>query len=126
MPGFPVQVDERRAKWAAIPRRARAAIRRLHHMLGHKPREVMIQIMKGSHAPQEYIDAIKYFRRDACVLTDRAPKTHPVAAPSHYAFNHELHVDVLTLHDMEGMRRLFLSVVDCGTTFHMVAFVRHG
>ena len=65
LPGFPVQEVERRAKWAAIPRRARAAIRRLHHMLGHKPREVMIQIMKGSHAPQEYIDAIKYFRCDA-------------------------------------------------------------
>ena len=112
LPGFPVQEAERRAKWAAIPRRARAAIRRLHHMFGHKPREVLIQVMKGSRAPQDYIDAIKYFRCDACVLTDNAPKTHPVAAPSRYAFNHKHHVDVFTLHDMEGVRWQFLSIVD--------------
>ena len=46
-------------------------------MLGHKPKDVMMQIMKGSHAPAEYIDAVKYFKCDGCMLTDRAPKTHP-------------------------------------------------
>ena len=64
-------------------------------MLGHKPKEVMIQILRGSRAPPEYIEAVRHFKCESCMLTDSAPKTHPVAAPSTYAFNHELHVDVV-------------------------------
>ena len=41
LPGFPKNEAERRAKWARLPRRVRAAIRRLHVMLGHKPRNVL-------------------------------------------------------------------------------------
>ena len=85
--------------------------------------------MKGSHAPQEYVDAIKYFRCDACVLTGRASTTHPVAAPSHYAFNHKLHVDVLTLHDVEGVRwhssRLYVKKVVCLAAKCLQKFMSH-
>ena len=112
LPGFPRNEAERRQKWAALPRRTRAAIRRLHEMLGHKPKEVLRQVLRGSHAPPEYIEAIKYFKCDACTETAIAPKTHPVAAPSTYAFNHELHIDVFTIHDMAGTGWQVLSIVD--------------
>lgn len=123
LPGFPKDEAERRRLWAGIPRVARAAIRRLHIMLGHKPKEVLIQILRGSRAPQAYIDAVRYFRCDACAVTARDPKTHPVSAPSPYAFNHELHIDIFTIHDYDGNAYQFLSVVDCGTTFHQAYFV---
>ena len=88
LPGFPIDEKERRAKWAQVPRKARAAIRRLHLMLGHRPKEVLVQILKGARAPQQYVDAVRYFRCDACATTAKAPKTHPVSAPSMYAFTH--------------------------------------
>ena len=98
----------------------------VHAMTGHKPRDVLIQILRGARAAPEYIEAAKHFRCDACSATANAPRTHPVAAPSHYAFNHELHVDVLEIYDFQGNRFSFLSVVDCGTTFHQVYLVRDG
>ena len=124
LPEFPKNEADRRIQWAKLPRRTRAAIRRLHNMLGHKPNKVLEQIMSGSKAPQEFVDAVKLFRCDDCALTTKAPRTHPVAAPSAYAFNHELHVDVFTLHDYLGKRHQFLSIVDCGTTFHLAIWVR--
>jgi hypothetical protein len=39
--GFPEQEAARRRAWLSIPREARAAIRRLHTMLGRAPQEVM-------------------------------------------------------------------------------------
>ena len=91
-------------------------------MYKRQPKEVLRQILRGSNAPQEYIDALKYIRCDDCVLTEKAPKTHR----STYAFNHELHVDCLTIFDMEGVGWQFLSIVDCGTTFHACALVKQG
>ena len=53
LPGFPKDEAERRRKWAAIPRQARAAIRRVHAMTGHKPRDVLVQILKSARAAPE-------------------------------------------------------------------------
>ena len=34
--------------------------------------------------------------------------------------------DVFAIYDMEGVAHQFLSIVDCGTTFHMCTYVRTG
>ena len=95
-------------------------------MLGHKPKEVLIQVLKGSRASQDYIEAARHFRCDACAQTARAKHTHPVAAPSSYEFNYELQIDILTIHDINGLRYQFLSIVDCGTVFHVVCLILEG
>ena len=43
--GFPGKEQERRKEWLKLPRAARAAIRRLHVKLNHKPKAVLIQIL---------------------------------------------------------------------------------
>merc|ERR1711978_754592 len=48
--GFPTDEAERRREWLKLPRKARAAIRQLHKVLGHKPRNVVLQILKGAKA----------------------------------------------------------------------------
>jgi len=68
--GFPKDEQERRSKWAKLPRKARAAIRRLHNMLGHKPKTVMLQILRGARAAPEYIEAVKLMKCDACTETE--------------------------------------------------------
>ena len=48
--GFPKDEYQRRKAWLSLPRSARAAIRRMHRMLSHKPRRVMLCILKGARA----------------------------------------------------------------------------
>ena len=126
LPGMPQDEAERRRLWAGIPRRARAAIRRMHRMIGHKPKAVLLQILKGSRASEEYINAAKSYRCDDCAETESKVRTHPVKPPSLYAFNYELQIDVLETYDDEGTRYSWLSIVDCGTTFHIAILVRVG
>ena len=126
LPGMPKDEAERRRLWAGVPRRARAAIRRMHRMIGHKPKEVLLQVLRGAGADQAYIDAAKLYRCDDCAQVQEKVRTHPVGPPSKYAFNYELQVDVLETYDDSGTRYSWLSVVCCGTTYHLVMLVRVG
>ena len=102
--GFPTEEAERRREWLKLPREARAAIRQLHKVLGHKPRNVILQILKGAKAPEEYIQAAKLYRCDACVETAPNTQTHKVSAPKPYIFNHEVIMDVLGVKDANADR----------------------
>ncbi len=82
-----------------LPTRARVAIRRLHVMLGHKPQSVLLNILRGAKASQEYITAAKLYRCDTCLETKEPTRPHPAAPPGEYTFNHEVYVDVFEIHD---------------------------
>jgi len=97
--GFPAKEDERRKAWMSLPRATRAAIRRLHIMIGHKPKAVLVQIMKGARVSREIIDAVKFFKCDHCAEVSNASSVARVKAPSLYSFNHELIIDIFYNHD---------------------------
>ena len=59
---FPKDEEARRQAWMSLPRETRAAIRRLHHISGHKPISVMLHLLKGAHASPDLIKAVKNFR----------------------------------------------------------------
>ena len=109
-----------------VPRAARASIRRLHTMIGHKPKAVMVQILRGARAKPELIYAVKFFRCDHCDANMDNPRKSAVAAPPMYSFNHEVMIDVFWVHDMDGQAYGILSVVCNGTTFHIAAIVMIG
>ena len=123
---MPRNEAERRKMWLTFPREARAAIRKLHSQIGHKPLNVLLHILKGAKASPEVIKAAKYYKCDVCTELDTGPRPRPTKAPSRYAFNHELIIDVIDVKDSQGERYSFLSMVDAGTTFHQVALVRVG
>ena len=124
--GFPVEEAARRREWSRVPRKARIAIRRLHNMLGHKPKDVMIQILKGAKASDDLVSAARNFKCDACSISHEGDKTHPVAAPPKFEFNHTVIIDVFETHDDKGDRHSWLSIVCSGTCFHQVIHVAEG
>ena len=62
LPGMQDEVQTRKINWMKLPRRVRRALRRLHHMVGHKPISVMKVIMKAGGVPVEDIRGLKYFK----------------------------------------------------------------
>ena len=74
--GFPQKESERRREWARRPRQVRLGIRRLHNMMSHKPKEVLIQVLRGAGASDELINAAKVFKCETCRVSDEATKTH--------------------------------------------------
>ena len=88
-------------------------------MIGHKPKEVLLQILKGARADQQYLVAVKLYTCDVCAQIEPGVRKHTAGPPSKYAFNHELHIDVLETYDDSGTLYSWLSAVCCGTTLHM-------
>ena len=53
--GLTVDEAVREKELLSLPKETRAAIRRLHNMLGHKPRSIMAVIMKATGVPEDHI-----------------------------------------------------------------------
>ena len=124
--GFPQNEQERRELWMKLPRETRAAIRRLHHMIGHKPNSVLLHIMKGARLDKSLIGAVRFFKCDDCNEISKPQKESPVAEPKAYTFNHENILDVLENKDNAGERYSWLNILCAGTVFQQVALVRVG
>ena len=122
--GFPKEEYQRRKAWLSLPRSARAAIRRMHRMLSHKPKSVMLHILKGAGADPQLIEAVKHFRCPDC--PEEHTRQQPVKAPSLYLFNYEVVVDVFETVDDANTRYSCLSCVCNGTTFHLAWMVVMG
>jgi len=124
LPGNPVKEQDRKAKWLALPRRARIAIRRLHRNFKHLPKNALVQMLRAAHVPKAYIDAAKAHRCAVCEQTKPKPRTSKVAPPKPYVFNHEVGIDVLDVKDAAGTFFDILNCVDYGTTFEQAFIVR--
>ena len=84
-------------------------------MTGHAPREVVLQILRGSTAAPEVIAAAKKFQRETCTQIQAKPRTRVVKPPSKYAFNYEVVMDVFESKDDNGARYHNLSILCQGT-----------
>ena len=102
--GMPVDEAERRRVWMSLPRAARAAIRSLHRMKGFKPKSVLLHVLKGAHADPDLIKAAKAFRCSTQAELQGEQPIGPVKAPSLYAFNWEVGLDIFEIKDDEGER----------------------
>ena len=92
-------------------------------MLGHKPKEVMVQVMKGAGVDPNTIRGVKWFRCPDCAGVSSGKSVSKVAAPPPYTFNHSVIVDVFYIRDMARDVFGFLSILCNGTTFHVVTMV---
>ena len=117
LPRVPGHERHRREAWLKVPRRARAAIRRMHREWGHMNKTVLRKILKTAKAPQEYLDAVDSHLCNDCELTAPKAQTTKVGPPRPYEFNHTVGVDFFDLHDLDGQAHLFLNIVDMGTNF---------
>ena len=125
-PGVPDTEQARRKAWLKIPRVARAAIRRLHVALGHQPKAVMLQILKGRKSAAELIEGCKAFKCPDCSEIENSSKVAKTKAPSMYSFNHEVVCDVWFIHDMDRTPFGILSFTCNGTAFQVSVIVMEG
>ena len=124
--GFPKEEAARRKAWMQLPRVTRASIRRLHKMLRHARVPVMLQILRGAGADAEIIKGVKLFKCGDCLEMEKPQGMPTVKPPSPYIFNWEVIIDVFYIKDMEREIYGFLSIVDNGTSFHLIALVSVG
>merc|ERR1711965_1066384 len=95
-------------------------------MLRHAKVPVMLQILRGAGADAQIINGVKLFKCGDCLEMSLPQGMPTVKPPSPYVFNWEVIVDVFYIKDMENEIYGFLSIVDNGTSFHVIALVSIG
>ena len=91
LPGTCLDERSRKEEWLKFPRAARAAIRGMHEQFGHCLKEPLIEILRASACPEEYVRAAKYFKCPECERNKKLPtQTSKVALPRPYIFNHAI------------------------------------
>ena len=111
MKASPEDEAQRRKAWMELPRATRAAIRRMHHLIGHKSNSVLVHMLRGARADKRLIDGVSKSRCGDCAQTSTESSTDPMTPPSLYIFNCEVLIDILEEKDYVGERFNFLSVV---------------
>ena len=102
LPGGPGHEKRQREAWLKIPRRSRAAIRKMHKEWGHLHKTVLRKMLKAAKAPQEHLDAVDAHLCKDCDVDRPKAQTSRVGPPNPYEFNHTIGVDVFDLHDYDG------------------------
>ena len=97
-----------------------ASLKRLHQNLGHIGHEDMSRHLRLPGAGPEVVSAAKRLRCQVCTRNKRGGCARPASAPNLLEFNQVVAVDAFSAYDSWGKRYEFMSVLDCGTSFHVV------
>lgn len=86
----------------------------------------LLQMLRATHAPQEYMDAPRSYPCDSCAIVRKMPLGHNVSPPRLYECNHSVGVDVLELRDRTGSFYDVLNCFDHGAMFNQAWVVSVG
>ena len=97
-----------------------SSLRRLHQNLGHPRKEDLVRHLRLAGCEDKIIKAAKGMRCEVCSSTAGPRIARPSATPRMYDFNDCVGADLLHRHDVDDERHTFLSIVDWGTSYHIV------
>ena len=104
----------------SVPKHVQAALGRLHQNLGHPSAQDMTRHLRFAGAESGVIEACKSLRCEVCERNRHTAAPRPATLPSLLDMNQLVSVDVFHVFDSERVRHELLSVIDRGTTFHLV------
>ncbi|CAJ1358333.1 unnamed protein product, partial [Effrenium voratum] len=101
------------AKWAAI-------CKKLRQNLGHPPNEELARQLKYSDADEHLIRAAKCLKCHTCRRCTKPGTRRPARPATLMDFGEALAMDVIHFDDSAGNKVKALSMVDMGSTYHVV------
>ncbi|CAE7615546.1 GIP [Symbiodinium sp. CCMP2592] len=97
-----------------------SSLRRLHQNLGHPRREDLVRHLRLAGCEDAVLKAAKGMKCEVCASCSGPRIARPSAVPRMYDFNDCVGADLLHHHDIDDVRHTFLSIVDWGTSYHIV------
>ena len=97
-----------------------SALRRLHQNLGHPRRVDLLRHLRLAGCEVPVLKALKTMKCETCEANAMPKSARPSSLPHMYDFGDVIGIDVFYAHDCSDVRHTFISIVDYGTTFHIV------
>ena len=126
-PNLPSEERDRRAKWRDCPENLKQELIKVHKAFNHPPNVTLARLIARAGGKSEAVKYALVLPCDACDANQKNYK-HPRVAtiPGRFRFNNLVFIDSLFIHDMSGAVHTCLSIVDNGSCFHVVVYLRPG
>ena len=98
----------------------------MHRQFGHCPLTVLVEVLRGSNAKDEFIKEARLLRCDGCDAHKPKPQTSKTTLPRTFQFNEAVGVDIFEIKDSSNTRYSMLSFVCQGTCYHQAYLVKTG
>ena len=100
-------------------------LKQTHDRKGHPHNDQLVRVLRQAGASEWVLSQARLLQRSAC-QSHRVPKPHRVSAlVPRYEFNTVVGMDVFHLQGLgPGQQIHVLSIVDCGTLYHVCILVR--
>ena len=107
---------------SAEDRRIKSALAKLHKNLGHPSSQDLVRILKNSKASSRAIELAGKLQCTVCQNHQQPKAALPANVPNIPEFNHHIGLDVKYLPGWKINQRIpCVSLVDCGTSMHIMA-----
>ena len=117
----PLRIDGSGIKFdQSVAPHVQAALRRLHRNLGHPRKEDLLRHLRLAGCENHILKAVRGMVCETCQSTSQPQAPRPSTLPRMQEFGETTGMDVLYAHDINDQRHTFLSMVDFGTTYHIV------
>ena len=108
-----------------VPGHVRSALKRLRQNLGHPRTPDLVRHLRLSGCEPAVLKAAKGMKCQVCDSTKDPQVARPASMPRMLTFGEIVAADILYAHDCNDNRHVFLSLVDVGTTYHIVIKLRN-
>ena len=108
-----------------VPGHVRSALKRLHQNLGHPRTPDLARHLRLAGCESAVLKAAKGMKCQICDSIKDPQVARPTSMPRMLTFGEIVAADILYAHDCNDTRHVFLSLVDVGTTYHIVIKLRN-
>ena len=102
----------------------RRLIRNAHQNLGHPSNYALVRLMKTAKCHPDMIGYARHMKCPSCQRRNPPERIPRAAVPYRPTrFNHTVGVDLKWIKDSDGIKYIFLNILDLATTFNIVVLV---
>ena len=126
-PNLPSEERDRRTKWRDAPEVLKQELLKVHRAFNHPPNVTLARLIARAGGTSEAVKYALVLPCDACDANQKKHK-HPrvTTIPGKFRFNAVVFLDSIFVHDMAGAVHTCLSIVDNGSCFQVVVYLRPG
>ena len=101
--------------------RVQSSLKRLHQNLGHPRNEDLLRHLRLAGCEAQVLKAVRGMTCETCLANSQPRTPRPTTMPRMQDFAETVGMDVIYAHDINDRKHTFLSILDMGTTYHVVA-----
>ena len=105
---------------SGVPMHVQSSLKRLHQNLGHPRNEDLLRHLRLAGCESQVLKAVRGMTCETCLANSQPRAPRPATMPRMQDFAETVGMDILYAHDVNDHKHTFLSILDLGTTYHIV------